>query len=62
MENKRLSEIIKEIEDNGALSEYYLHRNAGNGKIELNIEFNNEVADSTLLKYIKEYDMCANWE
>lgn len=59
----KLSEIIKELEDNGAIEDFYIHRNWGNGKIELNLEFKNDIADEILnSKDVKEIDSCAYWE
>jgi hypothetical protein len=61
--DKKLSEIIKEIEDVGGLSDYYVHHNYYLGTLELNIEFNNEVADTILKKNeIKKIESCAYWE
>lgn len=58
-----LSEIIKKIEELGGIREYYLHRNWHNGKLELNIEFNNDIANDILNNAdIKEIDSCAFWE
>ena len=61
--NKKLSEIIRELEDKGAIAGYYLHRQYYTGKLELNIEFNNDVADKILDESnIKEINNCAFWE
>lgn len=60
---KKLSEIIKELEDKNAIADYFLHRNYDNGEFELNIEFNNEVADDTLNDSgIRTVEACAYWE
>ena len=60
---KKLSEIIKELEDRNAIVECYLHRAYYTGKIELNIEFNNEIADEILeTNEIDEFYACAYWE
>lgn len=60
---KKLSEIIKELEDKGAIREYYTHREFYTGKLELNIEFHNEIADEILERSeIGEFDGCAYWE
>lgn len=60
---KKLSEIIKELEDRNAIVECYLHRAYYTGKIELNIEFNNEIADEILeTNEIYEFYACAYWE
>lgn len=61
--NKKLSKIIKELEDKGAIKEYYLHHQYYTGDLELNIEFNNDIADKVLEKNdIKKRDSCAYWE
>lgn len=61
--SKKLSEIIKELEDVGGISEYYLHRNYYSGELELNIDFNNNVSDEILEKSnIRESESCAYWE
>jgi hypothetical protein len=61
--NKPLSEIIKQLEDKNALGECYLHHNWENGKLELNIEFDNKRADKILEgSGIDETDLCAFWE
>lgn len=61
--SKKLSEVIKELEDKGAIKEYYLHRQYYTGEFELNIEFNNDIADKVLEKSdLKERDSCAYWE
>lgn len=60
---KKLSEIIKEIEEKGGIKEFYLHCNATTGSLELNVEFDNNRADFTLLENnIKEINSCAIWE
>jgi hypothetical protein len=60
---KKLSEIIKELEDRNAIVDCYLHREYYTGKIELNIEFNNEIADEILeTNEIDEFYACAYWE
>ncbi|APQ77165.1 hypothetical protein [Clostridium botulinum] len=61
--SKKLSEIIKELEDKGAIKKYYLHRQYYTGEIELNIEFENNIADEVLNENkIEEIDTCAFWE
>lgn len=61
--SKKLSEIIKELEDIGAITNYYLHRQYYTGELELNIEFNNVIADKILDdNNIKEVNQCAFWE
>lgn len=61
--NKKLSGIIRELEDNGAIKECYLHHQYYTGELELNIEFNNDIADKILEKSdIEEIDSCAYWE
>lgn len=61
--SKKLSEIIKELEDKGAIKDYYLHRQYYTGELELNIEFNNDIADETLENNVEEFkDSCAFWE
>lgn len=42
---RKLSEIIKEIENKDGISNCYLHRNGDTGHLELNIEFNNGIAE-----------------
>ncbi|MDT8718317.1 hypothetical protein IAI10_16745 [Clostridium sp. 19966] len=61
--SKKLSEIVKEIEDTGGISDCYLHHNYFGGELELNIEFNNEAADTILKKSgIREFEASAYWE
>lgn len=60
---KKLSEVIKELEDKGAIGDYFLHRGYYDGRLELNIEFNNDVADEILEESgIRENSSCAFWE
>lgn len=60
---KKLWEIIKELEDREAITDYYLHKQCYSGEFELNIEFNNIVADKILdNNNIKEMQQCAFWE
>lgn len=60
---KKLSEIIRELEDKGAIDNYFLHRQYYTGDLELNIEFKNDIADEVLEdNEIKEVDYCAFWE
>lgn len=60
---KKLSDLIKELEEKGAIRDCFLHRGYYNGRLELNIEFNNDVADEILEKSeIREEDSCAFWE
>jgi len=47
MENN-LWQIIKEIEEKDGIKDFYLHHNGNYGAYELNIEFNNDIADSIL--------------
>lgn len=59
----KLSDIIKEIEDKNGIDDYYLHKSYNTGDLELNIEFNNEIADAILNKYaINMITSCAFWE
>jgi len=59
----KLSKIIEELENKGAIKRFYLHREYYTGKLELNIEFDNEKADDILNKSnIQEADTCAFWE
>lgn len=59
----QLSNIIKELEQKKGITDYYLHRNYDTGTIELNIEFNNDIADKILQEHnIKEIESCAFWE
>lgn len=61
--SKKLSEIIKELEDKGAIKECFLHHQFYSGELELNIEFDNDKADSILENNdIKVIDACAFWE
>lgn len=61
--SKKLSEIIKEIEDADGISDYYLHHEYFTGELQLNIEFNNKVADKILKNNgVGEIDSCAYWE
>ncbi len=60
---RKLSEVIKELEDNDLIQDYYIHFNWGNGNRELNIEFKNSGSDEILEKSeIKERNQCAFWE
>lgn len=60
---KKLSEIIKELEDKEGIADYYLHREYYTGEIELNIEFFNNIADDILKESgIDEFESCAYWE
>jgi len=61
----KLSEIIKQLEDEGAIKKYYLHHDYYDGALELNIEFNNddnESIDKVLTDNIEESSYCAYWE
>ncbi|MGN2371432.1 hypothetical protein ACTFJW_15530 [Clostridium cagae] len=61
--SKKLSEIIKELEDKGGINNFYLHRQYYTGVLELNIEFNNDISDEILEKNnIRESESCAYWE
>lgn len=61
--HKKLWEIIKKIEDKSGIDEYYLHRSYNSGKLELNIEFNNDIADDILKENnILEINTSAYWE
>lgn len=59
----KLSEIIMSVEAVEGIKDYYLHRNWHIGSLELNIEFDNDIADKILedtdIKYIHS---CAFWE
>lgn len=64
---KKLSEIIKEFENNNLIDNYYTHYNWGDGSIELNIEFvsRDPKTDELLKKYsndLPEKNQCAFWE
>lgn len=60
---KKLSEVIKKLEDKEAIEDYYLHHEYYTGELQLNIEFKNDIADDILQKNIKENkDSCAFWE
>ena len=60
---KKLSEIIKEIEGKKGISDYFLHHDSETGKLELDIVFNNDIADEILGKYrIETSKYCAMWE
>lgn len=61
--NNKLSKTIKALEEKNAIRKFYLHRDYFVGKLELNIEFNNEVADKILEESnIEEIKNCAFWE
>ncbi len=61
--NKKLSEVIKEIEDKEGIDNYYLHHNYVTGDWELNIEFKNNIADGILENNVEKFeDACAYWE
>ena len=58
-----LWQIIKEIEEKDGIKDFYLHNNCDDGAYELNIEFNNDIADSMLKNAnIKEIGLCAFWK
>lgn len=60
---RKLSEIIKELEDKGAINSFYLHHQYYTGVLELNIEFNNDIADEILENNnIEISQSCAFWE
>lgn len=55
----RLSDLIKKIEDAKGIKKCYLYRGYYSGELQLNIEFNNEIADEIIKgSDIKEID----WE
>ncbi|MBA4510197.1 hypothetical protein H1057_19525 [Clostridium sporogenes] len=59
----KLSEVIKKLEDKGGIKDYYLHREYDTGELELNIEFDNNIADKILKENnIKEIESSAFWE
>lgn len=61
--NKPLWQVIKEIEENKGTRKAYLHHEYQTGDLQLNIEFNNDIADKTLTKSnidISNYN--AYWE
>ncbi|MCC5439808.1 hypothetical protein AL714_16300 [Clostridium botulinum] len=59
----KLSEVIKELEDKSGIKDYYLHREYDTGELELNIEFDNNIADKILKENnIKEIESSAFWE
>lgn len=61
--NKPLWQIIKEIEEKKGISAAYIHYNWGDGEMELNIEFNNDIADGILEKSeIPKKEQSAYWE
>lgn len=60
---KKLSEIIKQIEDIDGIDSYFLYRDYDNGMLQLNVSFKNEKVDDILLKSdIKQSDSSAFWE
>lgn len=60
---KKLSEVIKEIEDIGGIYDFYLHRAVIDGSLELNVIFKNKIADEKLYaSNIRESDSIAHWE
>lgn len=46
--SKKLSEIIKELEDSGAINEYYFYRESWTGKEQLHVELNQDIAKNIL--------------
>ncbi len=61
--SSELSKLIIEIENENGIQDYYLHRNWHTGSLELNIEFDNDIADKILEDTdIKEIHSCAFWE
>lgn len=46
--SKNLSEIIKVLEDSGAINEYYFYRESWTGKEQLHVEFNQDIAKNIL--------------
>lgn len=60
---KPLWKIIKEIEEKNGLADYYLHYDYDTGDLQLNIEFNNDVADKILKESnIAKIGLSAYWE
>ncbi|WP_368263267.1 hypothetical protein [Clostridium disporicum] len=63
LNEKPLYKALLELKDLKGVKDIYFHRNAQTGKIELNIEFNNELVDDELeILPIKEVKSCAIWE
>lgn len=61
--NKTLWQIIKEIEEKKGISTAYIHYDWNYGSMQLNIEFNNDIADNILNKSeITKIDQSAYWE
>ena len=61
--SKKLSEIIKELEDKGCIKEYYLHHQYYIGEFEFNIEFHNDISDEILENNVEKIEgSCAYWE
>lgn len=59
----KLSEIIKEIEESDGINEIFLHRNYYTGGLELNVTFDNDIADQILKNSnITTIDQSAYWE
>jgi hypothetical protein len=48
--NKPLWQTIKEIEEKKGIKDFYLHCEYDTGNFQLNIEFDNAIADETLTK------------
>jgi len=58
-----LWEIIKEIEEKNGIEGSFIHHNYDTGRRELNVSFNNDIADKILWdSNIKETKYCACWE
>ena len=63
LNEKPLYKALLELKDLKGVKDIYFHRNAQTGKIELNIEFNNELVDDELeILPIKEVKSYAIWE
>lgn len=48
--SRKLSEIIKELEDKEAIKEYYFYREYYSEKTQLHLELNQNIADKVLKK------------
>ena len=60
---KPIYKVLLELKDLTGVEDIYFHRNSQTGKLELNVEFNNELVDDELaILPIREINNCAIWE
>jgi hypothetical protein len=60
---EKLWELIKKLEEPGGITDCYLHHNYETGDLELNIEFDRDIAHTDLEgSNIRKINSCAYWE